>query len=437
MKWLYKILITAITSLYIFPIEFKFLPSINSKMLMAVLGVLVFVINSVLKRENVLSRKVVNVALCALFVSFIGIISVLFNDTNDFTYASYFVSFVVWISAAYFVVSSIRIVYGYASVKLVVKYLIAVAIAQCFLAILIDQVPVFKNVVNSYVVGFASMYSAGEGIERAGRLYGIGAALDVAGTRFCAILSMIGIMIFESYRLDNKKWQTLLYLILFVILLVVGSMISRTTSIGLIFVFLYLIIMTKHLNDSGRFWRIIVSSLLALTFIVVLLYNTSPFFYENLYFAFEGFFSYVETGKWSMGSTDELRSMYVLPEALKTWIIGDGYFDEPSIYDSYYVGESRNYGLFYMGTDVGYLRFIFYFGMSGLLAFISYFIVNARQCISMFPKNKWFFIAILLMNFMIWAKVATDIFCLFALFLCVRKEENDEYENHLYNSLPL
>ena len=96
MLWIYQIIIVILTSFHLFPIEFRVLPSVNTKMIMAVLGVVLFLLNSILKKENILLRKVIYVALCAFLVSFIGIISILYNETNDFTYASYFVSFLVW-----------------------------------------------------------------------------------------------------------------------------------------------------------------------------------------------------------------------------------------------------------------------------------------------------------------------------------------------------
>mgnify|MGYP003410721993 CR=1 FL=1 len=82
MKWLLQVILVVLTSFYIFPIEFRVLPSANTKMLMAVLGVMVFIINSIMKRENILPKKVVTVGLCALLVSFVGIISVLYNADN-------------------------------------------------------------------------------------------------------------------------------------------------------------------------------------------------------------------------------------------------------------------------------------------------------------------------------------------------------------------
>lgn len=400
---------------------------------MAVLGVASFVVNSIIMKQNELSRKVINVALASVVVSFIGVVSILINGTNDLSYASYCVSFIVWLSSAYFVVTCIRTIHGKMSVRLLCNYLIAVAITQCVLAILLDLLPVFKNIVNSFVVGFASMWSAGEGLERAGRLYGIGAALDVAGTRFCAILAIIGILVHDAYIQKKIKLQ-LFYVFLMVLLLVIGSMISRTTGLGILFVVMYFIIMSRH-RINGRFLMPIVCLIAALVSIIVILYNNSPFFNDNLRFAFEGFFNYFESGEWRLNSTDTLKDMYVFPESLKTWVIGDGYFDEPYVVDPYYVGPPRNWGLFYMGTDVGYIRFIFYFGVLGLLSFVSYFIIITYNCISDFPKSKWIFIAIMSMNFLIWFKVATDIFCIFALFLCISKEDNDAYEKQYENPI--
>lgn len=427
MRWLLYPVLVVLTSFYIFPIKFYFLPSANTKMIMAVLGVVAFIVNSIIDRNTVLQKKILSAAMWAFAVSFFGIISVLYNNTNDYNYATYFVSFCVWIAAAYFVVSIIKWVHGGVSVKLVCNYLIAVAISQCFLAVALDLLPNFKNVINNIVVGFASMHSAGEGLEKAGRLYGIGAALDVAGTRFCAILSMIAIMAYDAYK-SNKTIRQLMYLLLFVILLVIGSMISRTTGVGVLFVIIYYcVVMRKHDSKSFVFQIFVISLMFTIT--LVILYNRSSFFYENLRFAFEGFFNLYETGQWRLQSTDALSEMYVFPESMKTWIIGDGYFREPYLADPYYVGESRDWGAFYMGTDVGYIRFLFYFGCLGLFSFMLYFIRITRESLEDFPNDKWVFYALLFINFVIWLKVATDIFCLFALFLCISKQDNEEYES--------
>ena len=152
-------------------------------------------------------------------------------------------------------------------------------------------------------------------------------------------------------------------------------------------------------------------------------------------FAFEGFFSLVEQGEWDVSSNNSLMNMYVFPDNAKTWIIGDGYFDGPSNTDPYYVGPTMTG--FYMWTDVGYLRFIFYFGLIGLGAFMAFFYKCGQTCATKFSGYSVMFWIILLLNYIIWFKVSTDIFLVFALFLCISKEDNDAYENSLSDPLDI
>jgi hypothetical protein len=142
-----------------------------------------------------------------------------------------------------------------------------------------------------------------------------------------------------------------------------------------------------------------------------------------------------EKGEWDVSSNDRLMNMYVFPDNAKTWIIGDGYFDGPSNTDPYYVGPTMTG--FYMWTDVGYLRFIFYFGLIGLAAFMFFFIKCGQVCAYKFRNYALLFWLLVLLNFIIWFKVSTDIFVVFALFLCIPQEDNDAYENSLSDPLDI
>lgn len=423
MKAFKYLILTVLISLYIFPIEFVFLPSLNTKMMMAALGVLTFLVKLATGTQNGLMQDFIKIGLFAISVSLCGIISVAINGTNDFTYASYFVSFLVWSFAAYFIICTMKRYLGGVNVKTVCNILILVAIMQCCLALVLDQVPFIKDAVNSVVVGFASMHSSGEGLEKAGRLYGIGAALDVAGTRFSAIIAISSILAYHSH-IEGKKKIEVLYILAFFFILTIGSIISRTTGIGVIFAIIFLLVEGKgNLFKSGKKYIPIALGMLATALMLI---QISPVFEDYMRFAFEGIFNLIENGEWKINSTETLKTMYIFPESVRTWLIGDGYFNEPSISDPNYIGEIHNYGSFYMGTDVGYLRFLFYFGSIGLIAFIIYFIYSSYVLKRRFPKDKWVFYALLFTNLTIWFKVATDIYCLFALFLCLRKEYDSE-----------
>lgn len=79
-----------------------------------------------------------------------------------------------------------------------------------------------------------------------------------------------------------------------------------------------------------------------------------------------------------------------------------------------------------MGTDVGYLRFIFYFGTLGLAAFTLFMGKVTQLCIRQFKEYKIVFLMLLAVNFIVWFKVATDIFLAFALFLMLPKEDGED-----------
>lgn len=416
-----------ITSFYFFPFEFVFLPSVNTKMAMAVVGLVLLGIRMAQSRSAILNKDFFTLSLWALGVSLAGFAAVVYNDTHDYTYASYIMSMWVWAGAAYVVVELIRKVHEHVSVLLVAHYLIVVCVLQCILALLIDRIPAFEQAVNSVVsgLGFVEL----DALSKTGRLYGIGASLDVAGTRFSVVLVIIAFLI---THLEYRKLKVYLpaYMIAVIVIGVVGNMMSRTTTVGLILFIVYLIYkskiyLLKITSEEKTLMSWFAGSLLVFIPFLIYLYETDESIRGNLRFAFEGFFSLAEEGRWNVHSNEILKNMYVFPDNLKTWIIGDGYFDNPYYSDSepYYVGPKM--GGFYMSTDVGYLRFIFYFGLIGLFLFSYFMWLAGRICMRKWEDKKTLFALLLMVHFIVWFKVSTDIFLVFALFLVLSKEEEE------------
>lgn len=440
-KYILIIFTIILSSFYLFPFSFIALPGVNTKMAMAAFSLIILLIKFAKNRVTNIDRSFIELSVLAILVSIICVVSVVFNNTKDFSYATYVVSMWVWLGGAYTLVSTIQAVHGRISVRLLCDYLIIVCVIQCVLAILIDQLPSVKAFVNSHVgsFGFNSSVGASE-YERRNRLYGIGAALDFAGTRFSAVLIMIAAII---SRKDIKVSKGLpLYIVSFIIIVLIGNMIARTTLVGTIIAILYLLF--KLSGDSLFRQRKLIlwgSTLLSSIIIVsIVLYNSSPVFKGYIEFGFEGFFSLAKTGEWQTNSGDILVNMIKFPETIKTWLIGDGYFENPSS-DIYYVGYP--WKGFYMGTDVGYLRFIFYFGIIGLLFFVVFFCRVAKACGEKHPQYRSLFNLLLVLNFIIWLKISTDIFVVFAPFLCFSLAENEEseielqYENPISDSLDM
>ena len=411
LRYLIIFLAGVVTSFFYFPTTLAILPNtVNTKMVLALIGLFIILFQSICRRSINVHKDVLWLSVIAGIVSIIGFIAVIYNNTQDYAYATYIVSMWVWLSAAYTVITLIKYVHGRVDVKLICKYIIAVCVFQTIIAQIIDLNPAVKS--------FAKMLMGDNKVwvESVKRLYGIGAELDTAGIRFSLALVMSAFLAMECTKIKNM----MAYVCAFIIITVLGSMMARTTYVGTIMGLLYLVVGSdiwrlRFKNSMAKILGVLIILLIILVPIAVYQYNVNPRVYKLLRFAFEGFFNLYETGEWSLASNEKLKTMIVFPETLKTWIIGDGYFANPYNTDPYYVGDYVEG--WYMGTDIGYLRFIFYFGVTGLISFVVFIIYSAKLCWSAFDEYSIMFIMLLLVGLVVWFKVSTDIFLVFALFI--------------------
>ena len=420
-----RILTVLLASLYFFPLNLSFLPAdLNSKKLMAAIGLVIFIIENVRNRSLRMNRDVFICIFLACLVSLAGVFSVAYNNTSDMTYASYIMSMLVWLGAAYLVVCVIRLVEDRADVKVLGQYLVSVCVFQCVSALLIDTIPAFKSWTLGWMMGFGFT-----GIDsEASRMFGMGAFLDVGGTRFAAGLVVLAALIKEAVK-NVERVKIYFYLLAFAFILIVGSMIGRTTVIGAFLALFYWLVTSDLFRFRPEDHHTIVRWLAPVILFVVIaamsLYESDPYYRKNIHFAFENFFSLAETGSLtSTASTSRLLDMFVWPDNMKTWLIGDGYFNGPGS-DPNFLGSAAMTD-FYMWTDVGYCRFIFYFGLVGLGLFMLFFIHTAIACSRKNPDFVLMFVLLVLLNFVIWIKVSTDIFVMIAPFLCLDIYERDE-----------
>lgn len=424
MKYFLYVIIAILVNFGLFPAEFSFMPYTNTKMIMAGMGLLLLCIQRVQGKNQEVSRDFFIVSIFAALVSIAGVISTGYNGTSDYTYVSYIISMWVWCGSSYLIIYVIKAVHHKVSFWLVSNYLILVCVVQCLIALAISLNPIIKSYIDSVLVP--------ESLEDLnGRLYGICCSLDVAGTRFAAVLVIIAALCVDNEKVREDK-ILLLYVIAYIVIAVIGNMISRTTIIGVGLSLIYWIFRTglwrlRIDSSSTRFLRYMVFALLTIIPITVYEYYYNSIIYQNLRFAFEGFFSLIEKGYWETHSNNRLMEMVVYPTDLKTWIIGDGYFNNPLSTNPYYTG--RGIGSYYMNTDIGYLRFIFYFGAIGLLCFVAFMCKVANVCMARFREYKKAILLLLFLNFIIWLKVSTDIFVIFSFFLSISSEEQESAKN--------
>lgn len=434
-KYLVHIISVILTSFYFFPFETVFLPGVNTKMALAGIGLLILGKRLAQRRDAGINKDFFVLSLLALGISLASLLTMTINNTPDASFLTYFVSMWVWMGGAYTVVRWLDTAYGYVNVRLVCNQLIAVCVIQCLIAWVKDVYPPLQAWIDSFVGGEAFM-----GNTKEARLSGIGAALDVAGLRFSAVAVMIGYILSKAEELSHK--QVVTYLISFLIIAVIGNMMSRTTTVGVGLALVYWIYSTNLLSlkqniKNQKLWLWLGGILCVVIPLFIYLYFTNDTFYKNIRFGFEGFFSLWETGKWQTSSNDILlEHMVVFPDNWVTWLIGDGYAANPmdktlSFFDPYYTGPV--YHGYYMGTDIGYLRYIFYFGLVGTFVFSLFMWKSAWVCIHRFKDYKMMFLMILLVNYIGWFKVSTDIFLVFAIFLVLSKEDDVQTDNILEN----
>jgi hypothetical protein len=248
------------------------------------------------------------------------------------------------------------------------------------------------------------------------RLQGLGANFFIAG-----IMNAIA-LVFISYLLvyENNKLNIKLYLISFFLILVIGSAMSRTSAVGAIIGICFLawrsgILKLKVKNRFSKLTKylFVIISLIAL--VCIYYYNTSEQFALLMRYGFDVFFNYFEEGELRSNSTDALLEVYIFPETFKSFIIGDGLFADPLEPETSY----------YMNTDVGYSRLLFYFGIIGVFTylFMHYYVV--KKCWQFDKKNLYLYIMLLLLFFILLNKGVINLMHVFMLLwfsLPIKKE---------------
>ncbi len=397
------ILLTIVVDLFYFDIIFRFFPIANTKMMLAVWGILAFVYKSIQEHQVHISRRVIISGLLALAFSLWCYYAIIANGTTRDTYIRYYTSFATWVGGAYGVYSILKSKYDRVDLYLLTYFLAIVCVSQCVIALLIDNIPVIRNLVNAVVLQATDFY------ERGGRLYGIGCALDPGGIRLAAALVLISHQLAKEDRVRRDTKKSVFFIISFLFITVIGSMISRTTIVGAGLGLGYILINNFRLQQGGLISKVQINASFLLIFLIagvtvisMILYASNQSFHDNLRFGFEGFFNWVETGEFRTGSTDVLQTMWVWPTTPRGWLIGEG-----------------RCGVFQTGSDIGYCNFILYSGLIGMILFSVFFIYSHLSLVDKFRSFTFTAFLLIALTFIIWAKVMTDIFLVDALLFCI------------------
>lgn len=405
----FMVLLTVLMmSFYFHPVFFTAYTVYNTKTMLAVFGGGVLVFNTIRSKDYALSKGLLYALMIAGVFALVNYISLVINETEDYSYTSYPASALVWVIGAYGAITFVRWTHGKVTIELVVRYLAGGAAFHSILSQLIDRNDSIKNFVDS--IFYVSL-----DMEEMQRLYSFGVGLDPSGVRFAVVLIMIAGVLTLSKVVKKSVGLMVFYFLCFAIISVLGNIISRTTTVGMglgLFVFVISTGLYKFVIKIGkikimRVFGVILALGIPLT---IYYYNVNASFRYQIEYGFEGFFSLFESGEFQTSSTDELSTMWVWPQDTQTWLIGSGLF----------LSKSGNFTYF---SDIGYCRFIFYSGLIGFTVFGLYFVYNAIYFAIRYPRYRYIFLLMIVVTFVIWSKVATDIFQLYALFYAFTDEE--------------
>lgn len=227
-------------------------------------------------------------------------------------------------------------------------------------------------------------------------------------------------MLLRIYKFTST--QIIFLAFKFLLILVVGMMMARTTLIGGL-LGLMLILFPKDLKLSIVMFRKRLSFLLCILIIpivlILILFFMFPKIGESIQplfnFAFEIFINYFEKGSAESASTNRLQEMYIFPQDMKTWIIGDGLWSAP---------DGSGY---YMHTDVGYLRLIYYFGLVGLFVYLLMQFVAIRTVFKNYNLSIIFYLTVftylLILNLKGFADLLSFMFLFWMSFYLTKRGE--------------
>jgi hypothetical protein len=340
---------------------------LNSTALIGIVGMFVCMSNNYVKYYLFRGNAVKKILSLYVPIIVVTLISLLLNSTSDLRFVKWAITSVFYFFGGATIVYLIKKVYGYMDGVKLVDMMIVAAVFQLSLSLIMWAFPV----VGDRLFTLLQTSSVNEMIlEKASgmRLIGFGAYFFGSAIIHGFILIMIAI-----YYNKVGGIKSLIWILSFIYIFIIGLMMARSIIFGAI---LALIIFLVRAYKSKRLLRLTTKVVFAVGFAIMIASTLSSSlinrFQTVIDFGFELFINERETGILRVQSMNSLDKMYIYPDNIKTWVIGDG------------IWENSN-GSYYKGTDVGICRMIFYFGLTGLFV---YFIFNIRLLKTICRRNR-------------------------------------------------
>ena len=264
-----------------------------------------------------------------------------------------------WIFSTYLIISLFFYIYPKGTFVQIVYLLIGVVLLQCIIALAMHENEAVKGFFESLQMADAVAQMKRDQTEGA-RLLGYGTAFFGSGI-VCgfALILIVYVVMTQNLNFIKLSLAAAIYIFIFY----VGLISARTTTVGLaasIVLFIILFLTGSKKVSSAQTIKFVVIGIGFASIGYTLCYLYFPEFSD---WAFELFTNYEQSGELRTQSSDGLSHMFILPYNMGQWMHGIG-------------------GMAFFGTDVGYSRLLFYFGLPGTLAYFFYQIYLMRLCVT-------------------------------------------------------
>lgn len=342
---------------YLYPVALVFLP-LDTGRILHLIGIMYVV----LYKAGKIDKKNFRIFLYTIPLVVMGIAATaIYNDAYDFSLLLKVIAIFLYSFSAIMVVDLIADASKSFSVYTVFEWIVYAAVVQAILSLILFVNP---DLMDLYV----SLVKQSEMIGDIMQTQSAFRLIAVAKSQYANMAVMYGFALLFAIALvfsgkSHFYRHKLFFYLSLLIIFIAGILSARTFFLILLWVSCYFIYLLWR--KKGRkvifYVGIISGCAIGLFFLSMSLLENSE--YENTYkWAFEWYINLSESGTLETASTDKLQTMYIFPDNAKTWLFGDGQMHTEQ-------------GGFYMNTDVGYLRNIFYWGVAG--AFMIYFV----QCL--------------------------------------------------------
>lgn len=335
---------------FLYTVDFSFVPAgIKTRMIVGGLGCCYMLYRGITRWRftTPVLCLCLSMALWALFVT-------IYNTTQDLYWPRQMVLTLIYLMGAIFIIELLQ----FENVQELLYFII--------ICILINNLLAFSGMLSP---SFSKFIYDLQDFELSplymNRAFGLGNVFFSGG-----YISGLGLII-VCYLYTTKYLSFRNFVLIYLVILISGLFIARTTIVGIIG--LIQLLMSK----GGKYAMPLISLILGVLILFPLIEMCMSSILGSSYtsWAFELTDNFLKSGTFETSSTNTLNSMYkIVPEDVKTWIIGDGLMNNPDM-------------SYYKHTDVGYYRLVFSIGLPGLALFLALYIMNLRQ-IYRYSKKK-------------------------------------------------